>query len=254
VAPGAVVGAVLLPFVPDVIMKSVISVIALYSGINTFKVSFQNLREEAREKQETSDSLNVSMQPTPSADDKLAEKVAAPQVTAAGEDVPTELTRFEGMHRVALVCIGVVIGVCSVLTGTGGPFIMLPIMFMAYPNVPAAEFVSISQAVSIVISVCSTTVSLLKPDTVVDLGFTACAACCMLLGIPFGAHIGAIVRSDVLKVFVAGFLIVVAIYMVVKVILEIVSGSHEDEIPVEQEGLGQMIAEIALQRILHLFW
>ena len=70
------------------------------------------------------------------------------------------------------------------MTGTGGPFAILPCFFVLYDNIPANDAVSIAIAAGIVISLTSTIVNGISSTVDLGIGLTSALAlgCEMPLG------------------------------------------------------------------------
>ena len=94
----------------------------------------------------------------------------------------------EKNDQIKLFFIGIIGGFLSVLTGTGGPFAILPCFFVLYDNIPANDAVSIAIAAGVVISLTSTIVNGIS--STVDLGIGLTSALALGCGIPLGTYIG----------------------------------------------------------------
>eukprot|EP00811_Abedinium_folium_P036491 NODE_9195_length_1440_cov_11.562833.p1 GENE.NODE_9195_length_1440_cov_11.562833~~NODE_9195_length_1440_cov_11.562833.p1 ORF type:complete len:362 (-),score=48.25 NODE_9195_length_1440_cov_11.562833:274-1359(-) len=119
--------------------------------------------------------------------------------------------------RCGLAGIGMVVGLGSVMTATGGPFLFLPLVFLAFPKLPPTQAVALSQCVALPISIVATVVCLV--GSTVDLGLAACTSGCMMLGVPVGAHIALKVPSGYLKLAISLVLVIIGIYTFARVVL-----------------------------------
>lgn len=151
--------------------------------------------------------------------DEEAEPGSAPQSQVSGQPERTVSRRlyvFTRNDAPWLVFIGVISGFMSVMTATGGPFILLPMFFFIYPEFPVKQAIAIAQCSTIPISITSTLVSALEND--VDLGLAGVTSFGLVCGVPLGSALAARVSSDGLKLFISCLLVGIGGMMVFKVV------------------------------------
>ena len=117
------------------------------------------------------------------------------------------------LSRPALVGIGVVTGIGSALSGTGGPLVLVPVL--VWLKVPALTAVGLSQAVQLPIASLATTGNFLYGSVNMTIGLTLAVA--LMIGAAIGARISHAVSGSTLKNIVAWVLAAVGIFMVIRV-------------------------------------
>lgn len=119
---------------------------------------------------------------------------------------------FEGAK--SLVPIGVVTGVGSAMTGTGGPFVLIPIM--VWLRVPVLTAVGLSQVVQLPIAALATAGNVMYGELDFLLGLVIAGA--LMIGAAIGARIAHALPQAVLKRVVAWVLVGVGIFIVVRIV------------------------------------
>ena len=123
-----------------------------------------------------------------------------------GVDTPT---------RGALVLIGVVTGVASSMSGTGGPLVLIPILL--WLHVPVLAAVGLSQVIQLPISVFATAGNVVYGA--IDVAVAAALSVLLMIGVWFGARIAHRVSSITLKRFVSQVLLGVGVMMLARLAL-----------------------------------
>ena len=117
------------------------------------------------------------------------------------------------------IVIGAIVGFGSTLTATGGPLIVIPLIFACYPQTPATEAVGLAQIVSIPISICSSVGFGISSKTSIDVGLACTMAAGLLCGIPVGAHVAHKLPQLTLKAVVSAVLVAVGVSVTIQTIL-----------------------------------
>ena len=173
-APGALVGSWILPHVPSLLRSCALAMLALVSGLITVRDGLHLRRSAAKDRRShgvepaadggrgtESDSDASGLLPTPH---------------QAGPD--------DGW---TYALIGLVVGVGSVLTATGGPFVCVPLLLWLTPRLPTTHVVGLSTSAGLPISLCSTLLNGVYSD--VDLGLAMGIAVAVAAGIPLGVRL-----------------------------------------------------------------
>ena len=121
----------------------------------------------------------------------------------------------------ALVVIGVVTGIASSMSGTGGPLVLIPILL--WLHVPVLAAVGLSQAIQLPISVFATAGNILYGA--IDLPVAAALSVLLMIGVWFGARIAHRVSSLALKRLVSVVLLAVGVMMLVRIALHVAGGT-----------------------------
>ena len=111
-----------------------------------------------------------------------------------------------------LLAIGLVAGIGSSLTGTGGPLLLIPILIWC--NVPLIVAIGLSQVIQIPISISATLGNLLYGE--VDIKLALVLALTMVGGTLMGAKLVHYIPVDSLKKLVSYLLIGVGLMMLVR--------------------------------------
>ena len=115
----------------------------------------------------------------------------------------------------ALIVIGIVTGIGSSMSGTGGPLLLMPILL--WLHVPVLAAVGLSQVIQVPIAAFATTGNILYGA--IDYPVAAALAVLLMVGVWFGARIAHRVSSLALKRFVSRLLLGVGLMMLVRVAL-----------------------------------
>lgn len=115
----------------------------------------------------------------------------------------------------ALVLIGVVTGVASSMSGTGGPLVLMPILL--WLHVPVLAAVGLSQVIQLPISVFATAGNVVYGA--IDVAVAASLSVLLMIGVWFGARIAHRVSSITLKRFVSQMLLGVGVMMLARLAL-----------------------------------
>ena len=162
--PGALLGALLLPYFKASFLEAVIALLAIASGIQALRKSKQQ---------------------------------------EAAADLPGSWM---------LCFIGLIAGVGSSLSGTGGPLMLIPILI--WVKVPVLTAIGLSQVIQIPISTTATIGNLMVGELNWQLGLNL--AIVMIVGSLAGAKLAHILPISFLKRLVAMLLVVVGIAILIK--------------------------------------
>ena len=230
---GLVIGsgcaAGILTFVPNFVITVIVSIVAFGSGAKTL-IKLVPAMLYSGNKETDGTSKSSTSQGTKTHDDGQADVKSIGQIelSTPSSGLQQKL-KFEDSYlpysfdtekndRIKLFFTGIVGGFLSVLTGTGGPFAILPCFFVLYDNIPANDAVSIAVAAGVVISLTSTIINGIS--STVDLGIGLTSALALGCGMPLGTYIGDRVPKNGLKVAISTILIILGIYTVVNMLLK----------------------------------
>ena len=121
----------------------------------------------------------------------------------------------------ALITIGIVTGIGSSMSGTGGPLVLIPILL--WLHVPVLAAVGLSQVIQLPISAFATAGNILYGA--IDIPVAAALSVLLMIGVWFGARIAHRVSSIALKRFVSLALLGVGVMMLVRIALHAGGGS-----------------------------
>ena len=124
----------------------------------------------------------------------------------------------------ALVLIGIVTGIASSMTGTGGPLVLIPVLL--WLHVPVLAAVGLSQVIQLPISVFATAGNVVYG--VIDVTVAAALSVLLMIGVWFGARIAHRASSTTLKRIVSLMLVGVGLMMLARLALQatgVVSGA-----------------------------
>lgn len=119
------------------------------------------------------------------------------------------------LARRALITIGVVTGIGSSMSGTGGPLVLIPILL--WLHVPVLAAVGLSQVVQLPISAFATAGNILYGA--IDIPVAAALSVLLMIGVWFGARVAHRVSSVALKRFVSLALLGVGVMMFLRITL-----------------------------------
>ena len=125
------------------------------------------------------------------------------------------------LAKSALVVIGVVTGIGSSMSGTGGPLVLVPILL--WLHVPVLAAVGLSQVIQLPISAFATAGNIVYGT--IDLAMAAALSVLLMIGVWFGARIAHRVSSKSLKRFVSVTLLAVGVMMLAQLALRAAGGS-----------------------------
>ena len=103
--------------------------------------------------------------------------------------------------------LGAITGLLSALTGTGGPFVLTPLLYTLRPEMSPQEVTAAALACSVCVSGAATVSNVLH--STVDAGLALIIAAALLAGVPMGYWVGARVSAARLRVVVAALLVAV---------------------------------------------
>eukprot|EP00039_Didymoeca_costata_P005755 m.84296 g.84296 ORF g.84296 m.84296 type:complete len:296 (-) comp12959_c0_seq7:1417-2304(-) len=192
--PGAFVGAFTLQYVSSMAIKMILYSLVLATSVFSL---YNTLRERyISTKREGSSGL-------------LSESPSSPELNSSDEPWNT----LQG--RVLRLVIGCVTGFASAITGTSGPVVLLPILFLCKWDVLNAA--GSAQMIQFPIAVAATLAQVFLSDGV-DFALGACIAAGLSPGAFIGAAIAFAVKADTLKLVISIILVVAAIFLIGKLI------------------------------------
>ena len=118
------------------------------------------------------------------------------------------------LARRSLLVIGIVTGIASSMSGTGGPLVLIPLLL--WLHVPVLAAVGLSQVIQLPISAFATAGNLLYGA--IDATVAAALSVLLMAGVWFGARIAHRVSGVALERFVSLMLLGVGVMMLVKVV------------------------------------
>jgi uncharacterized membrane protein YfcA len=243
--PGAVAGGLLLPVVSKVLITVTVGSIALLSGLHTLAGQARKRVKQAadadpeeigrRETNTVTNSVNAAVDHkvgkeggATSAGDVQLEGVRAHAIMIKGAsggnhtlerdpDVVAFMARFHTVReKLPLVAIGLLGGFMSVMTSSGGPFCMIPLLFLTFGNkIPAHAAVALAWTAGII--VCGTLAVVASITAEVDLGLALVTCVSCQLGIPFGVRLGKKANKDLLRSLISTVLLGLGVSMFVSV-------------------------------------
>ena len=210
--PGAIAGALLLPFIPPSVITLVVSFVALFSGLNTLR---QKRHVLCQRKKEQTDDVEEEAEEEKE-DEKKDEQDEKHAKDEKDENVHIIFPKYFSTKKEKglMICIGLFGGFMSILTASGGPFAILPVLFTAFPRIPAQEALFMVFAAGILICGACAIVSMITSE--VDLGLSVCTFIALSIGMPIGNKIGNRVSKDWLKLVIAGLLVVLGAYALIQ--------------------------------------
>jgi len=144
--------------------------------------------------------------------------IAALIVFAGGNALLTkvdEANQVRLLGPVQLVVIGVVTGIGSALSGTGGPLVLVPVL--VWLKVPTLTAVGLSQAVQLPIASLATIGNFIYGTVDIIIGGVIAAA--LMIGSAVGAQLAHAVSQAILRRVVAWVLVGVGIFMIGRILL-----------------------------------
>ena len=121
-------------------------------------------------------------------------------------------SKERNLTKATLVVIGMITGVGSALSGTGGPLVLVPIL--VWLKVPVLTAVGLSQAVQLPIASLATAGNLLYGS--VNIIISIILAVSLMVGAAIGARIAHTISREMLKNIVAWVLVIVGFFMVIR--------------------------------------
>ncbi len=123
------------------------------------------------------------------------------------------------LSRVALIGTGVVTGVGSALSGTGGPLIVVPVLI--WLKQPALIAIGLAQAVQMPIAIMATAGNYFYGQ--IDFQIGGVIALGLTVGVTGGARLAHLARQETLQRVVAWVLLAVGILMLIRILLDALS-------------------------------
>lgn len=197
--PGAIIGSLLFPLIPALGVSFFITFVAAGSGLHAVFSAWRVIRQGRHgDCAHSGGSTRVTElhhgadEPAPSASGTQAVACGAAATSCEGDGMsvptlasPTLAFALPTSHALGA---GFVVGFCSILTSTGGPFIAMPLLFYLHPTLPPKLVVALAQALMLPVSACSLLVFSLGVG--VDLGLACAIGVACALGVPAGVRLG----------------------------------------------------------------
>lgn len=245
---GALGGLWLLPYVPAETLGTVVSLVALVSGVQvlwkekacrrpvrrrvTLSVTLKGDGETSSDS-EAADmaggassgaapkAADAALTLTPSAAPPLLQvhiEASSPSPTTSDANTDGSAVHVLGARDTAvLALLTLFAGAGSVLTATGGPLILVPSMLVLLPKLRTTQVVGMSVTAAVITSATTTTVVIASEDLTVDVGLAVVMGVALVAGAPAGIWLAMKVSSRGLKLVIAGLLVVVGAYSLVRV-------------------------------------
>jgi uncharacterized protein len=214
-AIGASCAAGILPFVPLLAITVIVSIVALFSGIKTLRKIVPVIV-----KSNVGGGMETAGETKPVSQTEInVENAEAAQQTKEDSCVNNYIPYSfdnEKNDQIKLFIVGIVGGFLSVLTGTSGPFALLPFFFIFYDNMPANDAVCIAVSAGIFVSLAATIVNAF--GSIVDLGISLTTAITLGVGLPLGSYLGNKVPKDILKMIIAVLLVILGLYTIINML------------------------------------
>jgi len=123
--------------------------------------------------------------------------------------------RTRSLHRTALASIGVLVGLVSAITGTGGPVVLVPLL-LAF-RLPVLTAVGLGQMIQIPVA-CLATLGALAIG-VLDLRLGAILGAGLALGSVLGAHLAHRLNQGVLRRLAASILLTTGLFVAARILV-----------------------------------
>ena len=104
-------------------------------------------------------------------------------------------------------CLGATVGFGSAVTGTGGPFLLLPLLFLCHPQLPVLRSVGLAQALPLPIALSATVAN--SWFACVDICIAAQLAGCIAPGVPIGVWLAHRIDNHRLRIAVSALLTII---------------------------------------------
>ena len=119
------------------------------------------------------------------------------------------------LARGLLVVVGIITGVMSSMTGTGGPLVLIPILL--WMQVPVLAAVGLGQAIQLPIAALATAGNVAYGT--IDVRIAAALSVLQMIGVWFGAGIAHRISSTTMRQFVLLMLLAVGVMMLARIAL-----------------------------------
>lgn len=181
--PSALVASLLFPLIPPLATGGLVSSISVVSGIHVLCTSVR-----AKQKAVASQD-RASTAPSSESETWTAEIAAVSDVAFRDGSIAEIAPVGRQSYRRLDAGLGLLAGFFSVMTCTGGPFILLPLLFTTDPSLPPVLAIAIAQTLMLPISVCRIGVGGLSTASVFDLGLAMAIGSAVALGVPGGVRL-----------------------------------------------------------------
>ena len=208
VIPAAVAGANLLPLVPALVVSLIVAIIALFSGTKTLIEVSRQSGGKGSQKSLKNDLAKGS-----------ASDVKVEFVEGQEGDVEENLQNPQYENLWHFFCFGAFTGLTSVMTGTSGPFSLLPLIFTFRKDVRTVDAVGIGQIVAIPISLSATIVTILLKHSFVDIGYGLLFGLMLAVSLPMGSWLAHRLSQNVLRGAISVLLVVIGLVNLVRLVI-----------------------------------
>ena len=186
--PASLLAGLALPGTPAPLLTLLTALLASASGVDS-------LLKARRQHQQT----------PPSAGAASSVKLLSPaekQIAGAGGG---SAARQGDIDRCSQAALGGIVGFGSAVTGTGGPFLLLPLLFLYRPQLPVLRCVGLAQALPLPIALSATAANAWFAE--VDLCIAAQLAGCIAPAVPVGVWLAHRMDTHRLRVVVSTLLV-----------------------------------------------
>ena len=240
VLAGAVLGALVVPLVPSLARSGLVIAIAIYAGVKT-TVKMVNVLRRGTGTTTTKHSADegcaaaAAAAAVPSSAVAFSDGGGAPPPVAPPSSEAVELRTADSVallpavggsrrEHAGWVGLGLLVGVLSVLTATGGPFVLLPLLLTLDFRVTALEAVAMSQACGVAISAACTPVFALRHEPF-DAPLALWIALAVSAGAPIGVRLALRVRREYMQLTIGLVLLGIGVSALVKLVEGVVFAS-----------------------------
>eukprot|EP01052_Picozoa_sp_SAG31_P044348 SAG31_NODE_7698_length_1614_cov_1.089109_1_plen_359_part_00 len=199
--PAAAVAGFALPRAPSPLLTFATATLAIVSGVAALANALRRTRWWRRLLTETGRNHHVGaslLSHSPEVGTKVVRDRQTPTPARNRINVATggatSTAHCDELPLSAQILLGVIVGFGSAVTGTGGPFLMLPLLLLLRPNMPILRVVGLGQAVPMPIAVAATFANAYFSE--VDMCVAAAVAITVIPGLPVGVYLAHRIESD----------------------------------------------------------
>lgn len=245
--PGALGGSLIFPLVPPMVISCFIAFVAFGSGVRAVSAALRVMYRRGSAPRDggmasCAGTETCTASPAAAAVEQMTGGGGGEMVAAAASEPspqspppspppppplpPASLHVAFALPTSHAIGLGLAVGVFSVLTSTGGPFIAIPLFFHSHPHLPPALVVALSQALCVPISGCTIAVfGLLRGS--LHLTLSLAIGACVAAGVPVGARLGRRTRPEVLRLAIGAVLVATGAATAAKLAVRALGGAAE---------------------------
>ena len=236
VFPSALLALFLLQYVPPIVLSVIVSCIALYSGVENLCKEY--LKHRRRKRIHRATVADISSVPPGEVTPENSGESAGEDIPSSGEafktgsgsdaqlntnpeetsSLPAPLeTSLEFSNRdfLCFSVIGFLAGFISIMTATGGPFVIVPTTFTLVPKMPPKQVVGMSLTAAVLISASATVYATIFMT--VDGGLALAMGVALIIGTPLGVFASKRVSQTNMRIIISTLLVLVGASSLVRV-------------------------------------